>query len=125
MIAVGEVGLPYYLRKESYHPAFPIQGYLERLETFIKLAKEWDKPIVLHAVYDDAPLVCDLLEEYSITNAHFHWFKGDHKTISRMIENGYFVSVTPDVLYENEICDLVSSYPLYTDHGGKTCPLAI
>ena len=62
MIAIGEVGLPYYLRKESSFSPFPIEGYLERLESFIMLAKKCRKPIVLHAVYDDAPLVCDLLE---------------------------------------------------------------
>lgn len=109
MIAIGEVGLPYYLRKEK---SLPIEGYLERLEVFITLAKKWQKPIILHAVYDDAPLVCHLLEKYSVKNAHFHWFKGDPKTITRMIHNGYFISVTPDVLYENEIQQLVQQYPL-------------
>lgn len=109
MIAIGEVGLPYYLRKKE---ALPIEGYLERLEAFITLAKKWQKPIILHAVYEDAPLVCHLLEKHSVKKAHFHWFKGDSKTITRMIHNGYFISVTPDVLYEKEIQQLVERYPL-------------
>ena len=109
MIAVGEVGLPYYLHKEH---SFPMEGYIERLETFLSFAKSMQKPIVLHAVYEDAPLVCDLLEKHSIHKAHFHWFKGDQKTIKRMAQNGYFISVTPDVCYEKEIAELVHSYPL-------------
>ena len=109
MIAVGEVGLPYYLRQEQ---GISIAPYLEVLEVFIRKAKIWDKPIVLHAVYDDAPLVCDLLETYSVSKAHFHWFKGDQKTIDRMIRNGYHISITPDVVYEQEIQQLVSVYPL-------------
>lgn len=109
MIAVGEVGLPYYLRQEQ---GISIAPYLEVLEVFIRKAKIWDKPIVLHAVYDDAPLVCDLLEKYSVSKAHFHWFKGDQKTIDRMIRNGYHISITPDVVYEQEIQQLVSVYPL-------------
>ncbi|MFP5109299.1 TatD family hydrolase [Neobacillus sp. C211] len=109
MIAVGEVGLPYYLRQEQ---GISIAPYLEVLEVFISKAKIWDKPIVLHAVYDDAPLVCDLLEKYSVSKAHFHWFKGDQKTIDRMIRNGYHISITPDVVYEREIQQLVSVYPL-------------
>ena len=109
MIAVGEVGLPYYLRQEQ---GISIAPYLEVLEVFIRKAKIWDKPIVLHAVYDDAPLVCDLLEKYSVSKAHFHWFKGDQKTIDRMIRNGYHISITPDVVYEQEIQQLVSIYPL-------------
>lgn len=109
MIAIGEVGLPYYLRQEQ---GISLAPYLEVLEVFISKAKKWDKPIVLHAVYDDAPLVCDLLENYSVSKAHFHWFKGDQKTIDRMIRNGYHISITPDVVYEQEIQQLVSVYPL-------------
>jgi TatD DNase family protein len=112
MIAIGEVGLPYYLRQEQKISTSEYQQYLELLENFIRLSKNWELPIVLHAVYDDAPIVCDLLEKYSVKNAHFHWFKGDAKTIERMIENGYHISITPDVLYEQEIQQLVQMYPI-------------
>jgi TatD DNase family protein len=112
MAAIGEVGLPYYLRMEQKITSEQYFEYIELLEIFIGLAKNWVKPIVLHAVYDDAPIVCDLLEKYDISKAHFHWFKGEEKTIERMIENGYYVSITPDVLYEKEIQQLVYSYPL-------------
>ncbi len=109
MIAIGEVGLPYYLNKEkgvSYEP------YIELLEKFVTLAAELKLPIVLHAVYGDARIACDLLEKHQVTAAHFHWFKGDPETIDRMIANGYHISITPDVLYEEEIQQLVSHYPL-------------
>jgi TatD DNase family protein len=53
-----------------------------------------------------------MLEKYSIKKAHFHWFKGDLHTIERMRENEYFISITPDVLYEKEIRKLVKNYPL-------------
>ncbi|WP_249872332.1 TatD family hydrolase [Oceanobacillus saliphilus] len=111
MVAIGEVGLPYYMRKEEQDVA--LQPYLELLEKFIQVAKRLeDKPIVLHAVYEDAPLVCSLLEKHSIKKAHFHWFKGDPRTVERMKENGYLISVTPDVVYEREIQSLVKDYPL-------------
>lgn len=110
MIAIGEVGLPYYLRIE--HPKIRVEPYIELLEVFIKQASRLNKPIILHAVYDDAPVVCDLLEKYSVTKAHFHWFKGDEKTVQRMIQNGYYISVTPDCLYETEIQQLIKGYPL-------------
>lgn len=109
MVAIGEVGLPYYLRKEqSIHN----EPYVEVLEQFIRLAKKWEKPLILHAIYEDAPLVCDLLETYSIPRAHFHWFKGDALTIERLIQNGYYISVTPDCLYEKEIQQIIRQYPL-------------
>jgi TatD DNase family protein len=112
MIAVGEVGLPYYMRKDLNKSDFPSDMYVKILEKFMNFAKKEQKPIILHAVYEDASLVCDLLESYSINKAHFHWFKGDSFTIERMIHNGYLISVTPDVLYEVEIQELVKAYPL-------------
>jgi len=110
MVAVGEVGLPYYLRQED--PSLPIEPYQELLEIFIEQADILDKPVILHAVYEDAPIACTMLEKYSIKKAHFHWFKGDEKTIEHMQRNGYFISITPDLLYEKDIQQLVEKYPL-------------
>lgn len=110
LCAVGEVGLPYYLRRK--HPSVDQRPYEYLLEKFIKRAAIADKPIVLHAIYDDAPFVCHLLEKHSVKKAHFHWFKGDQRTVSRLISNGYFISVTPDIVYEAEIQQLVKTFPL-------------
>ncbi|MFY3791344.1 TatD family hydrolase [Ureibacillus sp. MALMAid1270] len=111
MVAVGEVGLPYYKKIESEIP-FDYAPYMELLERFIEFSSKWDKPIVLHAVYEDAALACNLLEKHSVRKAHFHWFKGDEDVVRRMIQNGYFISITPDVLYEDEIQKLVQEYPI-------------
>lgn len=110
MAAVGEVGLPYYLRKKD--PAILLDPYIEVLEQFIRQAATLDKPIVLHTVYDDALTACTLLEKHSFNKAHFHWFKGSRQTIEHMADNGYFISITPDVLYEEDIQQLVRQYPL-------------
>lgn len=109
MIAIGEVGLPYYSNKEN---SVEYRPYLELLEKFILLAKEYHKPIILHAVYEDADKAIDLLEKHQFTAAHFHWFKGSPQTIDRMMANGYYISITPDLLYEEEIQQLVQHYPL-------------
>ncbi|MFY0520636.1 TatD family hydrolase [Lysinibacillus sphaericus] len=109
MVAIGEVGLPYYLKQENAVDYIP---YISLLERFIVLAKELEKPIVLHAVYEDASMACDLLEKHGVTNAHFHWFKGDDEVIQRMIHNGYFMSITPDCTYETEIQQLIKKVPI-------------
>lgn len=110
MIAIGEVGLPYYLRQKNN--IVQLDPYIEILEAFVKQAQMLSKPIILHAIYEDAEIACDLLERYSVKQAHFHWFKGSEKIVARLIENGYFISITPDVLYEREIQTLVKRYPL-------------
>lgn len=114
MSAVGEIGLPYYKRQEveAAGQVFDLAPYIQLLERFFQLAAEWDKPVVLHAVYEDAAIVCDLLAKYGIKKAHFHWFKGPSETVERMIEVGYSISITPDVLYEEEIRTLIRNYPL-------------
>lgn len=112
--AIGEVGLPYYNRTEAVAADgdFDESPYLSLLERFAALAAELDLPIVLHAVYEDADKVCDLLERHGVRRAHFHWFKGAEETVRRMAANGYMISITPDVCYEEEIRELVRLYPL-------------
>lgn len=114
LIAVGEVGLPYYnrLAAEEKGERFELQPYIDLLDRFVGLAAMLRKPIILHAVYEDADIACDLLEKHKVTQAHFHWFKGSQETVKRMIDNGYFISFTPDILYEQEIQQLAAVYPL-------------
>lgn len=110
IVAIGEVGLPYYLRKEDERIA--VDSYIAVLKKFIELASKYNLPIILHAVYEDADIVCDLLEKYKVSRAHFHWFKGSDETMKRMMRNGYYISITPDVLHKEKIRKIVSYYPL-------------
>ncbi|MDQ0195561.1 TatD family hydrolase [Paenibacillus wynnii] len=111
--AVGEIGLPYYSRTEAFERGedFDTEPYIDLLDTMLGLASRLAKPVVLHAVYEDALIVCDLLEKHEIQRAHFHWFKGPEEAILRMIANGYYISFTPDILYEAEIQELAMRYP--------------
>jgi TatD DNase family protein len=114
MVAIGEVGLPYYLRTETELQGLPFeqQPYVDLLDKFIALGAQLGKPIVLHAIYEDAEIALTLLAKYQIQRAHFHWFKGSAATLEQMQRRGYMVSVTPDLLYEPEIERIVVSYPL-------------
>lgn len=113
-VAIGEVGLPYYQRTEAEAKglAFDLAPYIELLEQFIMLAAELKKPLALHAVYDDADIVCDLLEKQGIERAHFHWFKGSVQTIERIVANGHVISFTPDIVYDPDIQQVAAHVPL-------------
>lgn len=113
MLAVGEVGLPYYARLEAQSEgrSWDNHPYEQLLDQFIAFAKKHHKPIILHAVYEDADIACDLLEKHKLTRAHFHWFKGSRNTLQRMEDRGYYISFTPDILYDDEIRDIASRYP--------------
>ena len=83
MTAIGEVGLPHYIRRQD--PAIPLEPYIEMLEQFIVLAKRLE---------------------------NFHWFKGKSKTVEQMITNGYYISLTPDLLYKEKTRQLAKKYPI-------------
>ncbi|GIP41288.1 hypothetical protein J31TS4_45680 [Paenibacillus sp. J31TS4] len=112
-VAIGEIGLPYYTRTEAERrgEAFDQAPYLRLLDRLLALAAELGKPVVLHAVYEDAEVACDLLNRHGIRRAHFHWFKGTPSTVDRMIAEGRTISFTPDLLYEEEIRQLAARYP--------------
>ncbi|SFE04570.1 TatD DNase family protein [Lentibacillus persicus] len=112
LVAIGEVGLPYYIQREGKVTAREREAYVHILDAFIQKAAQLNKPVALHAIYEDAPEVVGLLEKHSLSNAHFHWFKGDSDTMLQMRRNGYFISVTPDILYKNKTRELARQYPL-------------
>lgn len=113
-MAVGEIGLPYYSRAKALQrgDSWDMAPYIQLLDELLQLAARLDKPVILHAVYEDALLACDLLEKHGIQQAHFHWFKGPDEAIDRMIKNGYYISFTPDIVYESEIQELARRYPV-------------
>jgi TatD DNase family protein len=84
MVAIGEVGMPYYnrLAAEEKGLVFEQRPYLDLLERFIALAANLGKPIILHAVYEDADLVCDLLEKYKVYKPIFIGLKAAVKRLS-------------------------------------------
>lgn len=113
-IIIGEVGLPYYSRLAAAEAGeiFDEAPYVQLLERFVAFAASRDLPIVLHAVYEDAHKACDLLEKYKIKRAHFHWFKGDEAAVTRIVQGGWFLSFTPDVLYDPDTKPWAGKVPL-------------
>jgi TatD DNase family protein len=112
--AIGEIGLPYYLRREAALKGekWEEAPYLDILKQMLELAAELDKPVILHGVREDVSTLCDWLDSYRIKKAHFHWIKADEKTLARMAELGYYISFTPDVLYKERSQKIALYYPL-------------
>ncbi|MFC4323139.1 TatD family hydrolase [Litchfieldia salsa] len=103
--AIGEVGLPYYSLKERVHS---LEHYIEFLTNMILLAKKKDLPVVLHAVHEHAEIVYHLLINNEIKKAHFHWLKASKELVKKITHQGYYVSVTPEVVYRERDQQLVT-----------------
>ncbi|WP_456279249.1 TatD family hydrolase [Bacillus sp. AK128] len=107
--AVGEVGLPHYQLNEL--PG-TIEHYLEFFSECIAVASRHELPIALHAVHDKALMVYNVLQEYQIKNAHFHWLKAPPEVVDLIVNRGYYISVTPEVCYRNRDQVLGKNVPL-------------
>ena len=111
IVAVGEVGLPYYSLPGNRNPEKLFQAEM-RLVTLFASAQKWGCPVILHAPHERARRVLDLLVEFGIRKALFHWHKAPEAVTEEIITRGYFISVTPEVCYRQRDRDLVSCVPL-------------
>lgn len=110
LTAIGEVGLPHYLKRRN--SKLDYQPYLALLEQFVALSKRLNLPLNLHIVHDDVAIMLDLLEKYQVQYAHFHWFKTDDDSLERFLRTSHFASVTPDVLWNPKTQKIAKNLPL-------------
>lgn len=94
IIAVGEVGLPWY----SLPPGAPIPPEsFAVLEVLVDCALRWDLPLILHAVHGAAAPCLELLCSKGVRRAVFHWLKAPEEVTKAILAAGFYVSVTPEV----------------------------
>lgn len=112
IVAVGEVGLPYYSIRGSagFHELMRLGK--PRLRAFLDLARELDLAIVLHAPHQAAEEALEVVEEANVSRVLFHWHKAPQDVTKAIVEGGYYVSVTPEVCYESRDRSLVKSLPI-------------
>jgi TatD DNase family protein len=108
---IGEIGLPTY-RKEELLERNREEEFNAVLETFLKLAKDENLPVALHAVHEESKKVLAFLKKHSIQKAHFHWLKAPNEVIDEIVSEGYYVSVTPEVCYRERDKRLVMKVPV-------------
>jgi TatD DNase family protein len=107
-VGIGEVGLDYHKRVRAIADK-DLQKRVFR--EMLKIAKESDKPALIHSRYAwrDA---CDMVREAGLIKAVFHWYTGTSSVLHDIIESGYYISVTPAVEYHEEHRRAVKEAPL-------------
>lgn len=76
------------------------------------MAKEVNLPIVLHAIEETAVIALNELKKRNIKSALFHWFEGDFEVLNEIINRGYFISISPDVMFNEKYSNFVQHIPL-------------
>lgn len=98
VVAVGEIGLDYY-RNHS-----PRNIQKEVFAAQIKLAKEYDKPIIIHD-RDAHKDTISILEDLSPKEVVFHCYAGDELMAERIAQLGWKISFTGVVTFKNSNMD--------------------
>jgi TatD DNase family protein len=112
LIALGEVGLPWYgLEDRPDAVALAARGR-QRLGRLLALAARLDLPVSLHAPHGAAADALELLGRAGVRPAVFHWHKAEPAVTRRVVEAGHFVGITPEVAYRDRDRALVRAVPL-------------
>ena len=107
LVAIGEVGLDYWVVKEESEKA--LQGQI--FKSFIQLAKELDLPVNVHSRSAGRQAVA-LLLECGASKVQLHAFDGKASTALPAVEAGYFFSIPPSVVRSRQKQKLVKRLPL-------------
>jgi len=104
IVAIGEVGIDL---KESDD----LESQRKTFQKFIDLAKELDKPIVIHS--RKAELECiELLEKSQHKKIVMHCFSGKRKLVERVRDNGWYLSIPTSVNNSEQFQDMISIVPI-------------
>ena len=107
LVAIGEVGLDYWVVKEE--PQKALQR--EILVRFIEIAKELDLPLNIHSRSAGRHAIALLLEN-NATRVQMHAFDGKAGATMPALEAGYFFSIPPSVTRSRQKQKLVKRLPL-------------
>ena len=102
---IGEVGLDRRFVKETY------DKQREVFEAFLRLAREYDLPVNVHAP-DAWRDVFNLLLKYDIDRAVIHWYTGPLDLIDDIEAAGYFISINAAIKIQEKSKRVAKEAPL-------------
>jgi TatD DNase family protein len=112
IVAIGEIGLPWYSLPGNADAAGRMAAGRARLHRLLGIAARWDLPVVLHAPHGAAVGALEELRRLEIERAVFHWHKAPADVTRAIVDAGYVVSVTPEVVYRERDRQMVEAVPL-------------
>jgi TatD DNase family protein len=112
IVGLGEVGLPWYCLEGDPNAAVRMAEGQARLRRLLDLAARYDLPVALHAPHGAAVGALEALTRRQIDRAVFHWHKAPADITRRIVDAGYFISVTPELIYRERDREMVEWLPL-------------
>jgi len=104
LIAIGEIGLDC-----KYETIWDKQ--LMVFNEMLHLAEKLDLPVIIHSRGTTAKIV-EMLPSYNLKKVLLHWFSSPISALSKVVENGYYITEGPPTAYSNGIREVVRKIPL-------------
>ena len=90
-VAIGEVGLDYYWSRDKCAQAL-------NFERFIEMAREYEKPLVIHA-RNSMKDALEILARKHVETVILHCFSGDKSDAKKAEDLGYYISLATNICY--------------------------
>jgi TatD DNase family protein len=104
-IAVGEVGLDGYWVPETFWPRQD-----EVFRSLVRLALEFDKPLIVHSRKRE-PRALELLEELGAKRVLWHCFGSKLKLVQRLAGMGHYVSIPANARRSESFTKMLKTLP--------------
>lgn len=108
IVSIGEVGLDYHWVKDPKLRDYQEQAFIE----FIELAKEVDKPLVIHSRKAEKEALDILEAQGDVSKVLMHCFNGNVDLIDRIVNNGWLLSVPTAVVNRKNHQKIAQACPL-------------
>jgi len=107
-VGIGETGLDYH----EITDAMQRKKQEKIFRTFIKMAEEYELPLIIHARNAEKKAFTMIKENSSLKNVIFHCYGGNIDTAKLIIEEGYFISLSTIVCFSDHHKELAKEIPL-------------
>lgn len=107
-VGIGETGLDFH----EVNDEVGRKKQVKLFETFIELSEEYELPLVIHA-RDAEKKAFEMVKKHpSIPDVVFHCYGGDLSTVDKILEEGYFISLSTIVCFSQHHQSLAERIPL-------------
>ena len=103
LAAIGEIGLDY-----KYETIWENQMLV--FDKMLHLAEQLNLPVIIHSRGTTDKIV-EMLPSYNLKRVLLHWFSHPMEALSKAIDQGYFITEGPPVVYSNGIRDSRKTNP--------------
>ncbi len=104
VVAIGEIGLDC-----KYEAIW--ENQLAVFDKMLRLAEKLELPVIIHS-RGTTEFIVDMLPSYKLKRVLLHWFSHPMSALQNAMDQGYYITEGPPVVYSNGIREVVQNTPL-------------